>query len=158
MLKVIRFILILKNNIMKHFALVGICLLAFTLGCKDKEEVISPEKKVTATLGGAAEVPANASTASGKAEGTFNNDTKELKLTVTYQGITPTAWHIHKAAAGTNGSVVFDFGTTFTSPFVFTKTLTAEQETDLKAGLYYVNLHSATYKGGEIRGQLSVAP
>jgi hypothetical protein len=34
------------------------------------------------------------------------------------------------------------------------QTLNAEQVTDLKAGLYYVNLHSATYPNGEIRGQL----
>lgn len=129
-----------------------------TSGCKDKEEEVSPEMDVMATLSGASEVPANPSTASGKAVGTFNDDTKELELTITYQGLTPTAWHIHKAAAGSNGSVVHDFGNTFMSPFVFKKSLTAEQEADLKAGLYYVNIHSATYKGGEIRGQLSVAP
>lgn len=109
-----------------------------------------------ATLSGASEVPANTSTATGKAEGTYNNDTRKLNLTITYQGITPTAWHIHKAAAGTNGGVLFDFGNTFTSPFNYSTTLTEEQETDLKAGMYYVNIHSATFKGGEIRGQLSV--
>lgn len=146
---------------MKHFTLVGICLIALTvgsLGCKEKEEEVSPEMDVTATLSGASEVPANPSMATGKAIGTFNDMTKELKLTVTYQGMTPTAWHIHKAPAGSNGSVVHDLGSTFTSPFVFNKTLTAEQEADLEAGMYYVNIHSATYKGGEIRGQLRVEP
>ncbi|GAB2791054.1 CHRD domain-containing protein [Rhabdobacter roseus] len=143
---------------MKTYVLVGIALVGLLMGgCKDKEEV-SPEVKVMATLSGASEVPANTSTATGKAEGTFNNETKELKLTVTYQGITPVAWHIHKAAAGTNGSVLFDFGTAFSSPFNYSTTLTAEQEADLKAGLYYVNIHSATYRAGEIRGQLGVAP
>jgi hypothetical protein len=133
-----------------------VSLLLLTVSCKDKEEEVSPEVPVMATLSGASEVPANPSTATGKAEGTYNNDTNELKLTITYQGVTPTAWHIHKAAAGTNGGVLFDFGNTFTSPYNYTTTLTEEQEADLKAGMYYVNIHSATYKGGEIRGQLSV--
>ncbi|HEV7347543.1 CHRD domain-containing protein [Telluribacter sp.] len=144
---------------MKNFLLVGICLLGLVFGgCKDDEDEVSPEVRVATNLTGTSEVPSNNSTATGKAEGTFNNDTKELKLTVTYQGVTPTGWHIHKAAAGTNGGVLFDFGTTFSSPFMFSKVLTLEQEADLKAGMYYVNIHSATFKGGEIRGQLSVAP
>ncbi|MNR54273.1 CHRD domain protein [compost metagenome] len=32
--------------------------------------------------------------------------------------------------------------------------LSASQEADLLANLYYVNLHSAASTGGEIRGQL----
>jgi hypothetical protein len=78
-----------------------------------------------------------------------------LMLNITYTGFTPVAWHIHKAAAGVNGGVIFNLGTTFTTPFMYMQTLNEEQEADLKAGLYYVNLHSATYPNGEIRGQLS---
>lgn len=37
---------------------------------------------------------------------------------------------------------------------VGTATLTEEQETNLLAGLYYVNIHTAQNPGGEIRGQL----
>jgi hypothetical protein len=32
--------------------------------------------------------------------------------------------------------------------------VTAAQVTQLKAGQYYVNVHSTTFPGGEIRGQL----
>lgn len=127
--------------------------MTLVMGCKDKEEM-TPETMVTATLSGASEVPANSSRATGKAEGTFNEKTKMLMLNVTYSGFTPTAWHIHKAAAGSNGGVIFNLGSTFTSPFMFMQTLNAEQEADLKAGMYYVNLHSAAFPGGEIRGQL----
>ncbi|MBU1820794.1 MAG: CHRD domain-containing protein [Bacteroidetes bacterium] len=138
---------------MKHFALVGIFLMTLVMGCKDKEEM-TPETAVTATLSGASEVPANSSKATGKVDGTFNEESKMLMLNVTYSGFTPTAWHIHKAAAGSNGGVIFNLGTTFTSPFMFMQTLNAEQEADLKAGMYYVNLHSAAFPGGELRGQL----
>ena len=31
---------------------------------------------------------------------------------------------------------------------------TAEQESDLMAGMYYLNIHSALSPSGEIRGQL----
>ena len=114
---------------------------------------------VTTALRGANEVPAVTTTATGDASGTFNKTSKILNLTVNYTGITLTAWHIHKAAVGVNGGVVFNLGTTFTTPFVYTSpAFTAAQETDLTTGLNYLNLHSATAPGGEIRGQLSAAP
>jgi len=34
-------------------------------------------------------------------------------------------------------------------------TLTDTQAEDLMAGKWYVNIHTATYKAGEIRGQLT---
>jgi hypothetical protein len=139
---------------MKKIAFLGLFLMTLVMGCKDKEEV-TPDTLVTGILSGAAEVPANPSASSGKVGGTFNEDTKMLMLNITYTGFTPVAWHIHKAAAGVNGGVIFNLGTTFTTPFMFMQTLNEEQEADLKAGLYYVNLHSATYPNGEIRGQLS---
>lgn len=114
---------------------------------------------VTTALLGTNEVPAVTTTATGEASGTFNRTTKILNLTVNYTGITLTGWHIHKAAVGANGGVVFNFGTTFTSPFLFTSpAFTAAQETDLTTGLNYLNLHSAKVPGGEIRGQLEAAP
>ena len=105
-------------------------------------------------LMGSNEVPANNSTAMGTATLKFNNTTKVFTITVTHNLSTITAGHIHKGAAGTNGSVVFPF-TTIASPISFTSAaLTAEQESDLMANLYYVNLHSSTFTAGEIRGQL----
>ena len=131
-------------------------LLAFAFGCK-KEVVANPEMTVSTTLSGANEVPAVTTTAMGAVTGTFNTTTKILALNVTYMGITPVAWHIHKGASGANGGVIFDMGTTFSTPFMFkTMALTAAQEADLMAGSYYVNLHSARAPGGEIRGNLMV--
>lgn len=133
-------------------ALVGSLLI---LGC-DNDDNTSTTTSFTATMNGASEVPSNSSTASGTATMTFNTQTKVLSGTITYTGLTVTAAHIHKAAVGVSGNVIFPFTGSLTSPITFTSAaLTAEQESDLNAGLYYVNLHSTAFADGEIRGQLT---
>ncbi len=108
-------------------------------------------------LSGSNEVPGRVSPAYGDASGFFDNETKVLTLTINYSNLRAplTAWHIHKAAAGVNGGVIFNFGTPQTSGFVYVSApFTAEQEADLVNGLNYVNLHTSVFPGGEIRGQL----
>lgn len=138
---------------MKKLFLFCFILLA-VLSCKN-DEVASKEVNFNITLKGTNEVPANASAATGTFVAVYNKDTKILKYTINYAGITPTAWHIHKGAATVTGAIVFNFGTTFTSPYVNQiVAFTSDQETDLLAGNYYVNVHSALFAAGEIRGQL----
>lgn len=114
-------------------------------------------------LSGTNEVPPNASPATGFATVVLNNAGNQLAYTVTYSGLvgTLTASHIHKAAAGVNGGVLFGFappiGTTSGS-FSGTIAVTAANVADLNAGLYYVNIHSSVYGGGELRGQLAGDP
>ncbi|TDE14525.1 CHRD domain-containing protein [Dyadobacter psychrotolerans] len=156
---------------MKKLALMGTFLLAVVMGCKDDDNSITdpiplPDLKVSTTLSGANEVPANSSTATGSVNGTVNQETGILSLNIMYSDsaasdstaadslFTPTAWHIHKGAVDTTGAVVIDFGKTFSTPFAFKDTLSEQQLADLKAGLYYVNIHTAKYPNGEIRGQL----
>nr|WP_314898029.1 CHRD domain-containing protein [uncultured Flavobacterium sp.] len=114
----------------------------------------------TAVLSGAREVPPvipGSPAASGNATLAFNNTSKTFTLTVTYLYMTPTTAHIHRGAIGVAGPIVFPTPTTsFTFPITSytSPALTTAQEADLKAELYYVNIHSATYLDGEIRGQL----
>lgn len=132
--------------------LAGILLTA--ISCK-KDSTTNPEVTFLATITGANEVPANASAATGSATLTFNNSTKVFTIVVTFQGITATASHIHKGAVGASGGVIFGFTPPITSPINYTSAaLDATQEADLNAGLYYVNVHSAEFPAGEIRGQL----
>jgi len=139
------------KNFFKIFALTF--FLAFVVSCNNDDEV-DPNVTYKAALSGANEVAPNASTATGTATLVFDTTTKMFTITVVHSIAAPTAGHIHKGAVGTNGAVVFGF-TTLASPISYmSAALTAEQEADLNAGLLYVNLHSAAYTGGEIRGNL----
>jgi CHRD domain len=130
-----------------------------TFSCKTDEVVVNPDKiyQVSTTLSGANEVPSVVSSANGVVTGTYNQTKKILNVTVSYTGIEPTAWHIHKGASGTTGGVIFNFGAEFKTPFAsIPLILTEAQETDLLTGAYYVNIHSAKSASGEIRGNLTV--
>ncbi|MBK5278023.1 MAG: CHRD domain-containing protein [Bacteroidia bacterium] len=110
-----------------------------------------------ATLSGANERPnPNTSTATGSATLTYNDESNIFTIVITYSGMTATASHIHKGEPSVAGGVVFPFSPV-TSPINYTSVaLTEAQEADLRAGLYYVNVHSSTFTGGEIRGQLTI--
>jgi hypothetical protein len=102
-------------------------------------------------------------TGSGSASLTL--DGSSLSWHIEYSGLsgTSTTAHIHgPAAPGSSASPV-------TSPFVGTygvkagtfdgsATLTSQNITDLNAGLLYINIHSSTFGGGEIRGQITTVP
>jgi hypothetical protein len=139
------------------FSFVALLGSLFILSCdEDDDDPKSGTSTFRATMNGSSEVPANGSTATGTATLTFNSQTKILSGTVTYTGLTVTAAHIHKGAVGVSGNVIFPFAGSLASPISFTSVaLTSEQEADLNAGLYYVNLHTVAYPDGEIRGQLT---
>lgn len=111
-------------------------------------------------LSGANEVPALTVAGTGMLDASFNKDTSVLTWTVTYSGMTGpvTAGHFHgPAMAGANAGVALGFSGSMDSPIKGTATLTAAQAADLLAGKWYVNLHTAANKGGEIRGQAAAA-
>ncbi len=157
---------------MRKLAFMGVFVIAgMVAACNDDDDPtdptpVLPELKVSTTLSGANEVPANPSTATGSVDGTLDQETRILSLNIMYSDsaasdsassdslFVPTGWHIHKGSSDSTGAVVIDFGTDFKTPFAFQDTLTEAQVADLKAGLYYVNIHTAKYPTGEIRGQL----
>ena len=148
----------------KSLLLSLLAITAVAFSCKKDEPVVAADKiyQVSTTLSGANEIPAVTTSATGTTTGTYNQTTKILSVSTTLVGITPTAGHIHTQAVPTlpdkTGNVTFNFGTTLTSPVVYTTIipLTTAQETDLLNGIMYVNFHTVTNKGGEIRGNLTV--
>ena len=115
---------------------------------------------INAPMSGAQENPPVAG-GSGTFTGTYNSVTKIISYTITFSvtGVT-TAGHFHgPAAVGSNAGVQQGFtglplsvsSGSFTSA---STALTATQETQLLSGLWYANIHSSTFGGGAIRGQL----
>jgi CHRD domain-containing protein len=103
------------------------------------------------------EVPPNDSKGTGQVTATFDTGTKMLTWKGSYKDLTgpATAAHFHgPGEPGKNAGVAVPIVPN-TSPFEGSATLTDAQESDMMAGRWYVNVHTATNKGGEIRGQLT---
>ncbi|MER8884503.1 CHRD domain-containing protein [Mesorhizobium sp. M0074] len=116
--------------------------------------------KMTATLNGAEQNPPVTTKGKGTATLRFNTATKKLSWTVRYSGLSgpAKAAHIHgPAAKGQNADPVVPFEGKLKSPIKGSATLTDAQATDLEAGKYYVNIHTAAHADGEIRGQIEKA-
>lgn len=115
---------------------------------------------INVTFSGLQETPANASPGTGTFVGTYNDGTDSLIYTVTFSGLSAnvTAAHFHAAPPGIAAGVLIGpggfptgvIGGTFTDTLV----LTASQEDSLKRGLFYFNIHTSSYQGGEIRAQI----
>lgn len=116
--------------------------------------------KMQATLDGAQQSPAVEVPGKGSAQLTFNTESKKLEWTVEYSDLSgaPAAGHFHGPAdKGANADVAVPFEGELASPIKGSATLTDAQAADLLAGKYYINLHTAAHKGGEIRGQVEKA-
>lgn len=110
---------------------------------------------VSVPLSGAQEVPPVSTKASAASTITVAPNGAVAGV-VTLNGIDATAAHIHEAPPGANGPVIVPLArssnVTFTVPAG--ARLTEAQMASYKAGNLYVNVHSAAYPGGELRGQL----
>jgi hypothetical protein len=111
-----------------------------------------------ATLSGKTEVPPNASPGSGAVTATYDEATKKLTWKGSTSGLSgpATAAHFHgPAEAGKNAGVAIPITGADQASFEGSATLTDAQAADMLAGQWYVNVHTATNKAGEIRGQLT---
>jgi hypothetical protein len=119
---------------------------------------VANSPKIAITLSPTETYPLPTSTASGTGELTFNLVSGAVSGGVTTSGITATLAHIHRGYAGTAGPVIVNFVKSATDPNRWEpqagSLLTADQINELLAGRLYVNVHSAAYPQGEIRGQI----
>ncbi|MBZ5705109.1 MAG: CHRD domain-containing protein [Acidobacteriia bacterium] len=132
------------------------------LACAGTLALASPSMadmlKMKADLKASNEVPPAKSSGSGSVDVTYDTGKKMLSWKGTYSGLTgaATAAHFHAGESGKNGGVVVPIfqGAAAKSPFEGSKQLTDAQAAQLMAGGWYVNIHTAANKAGEIRGQV----
>jgi hypothetical protein len=110
------------------------------------------------TMSGANEIPAVTTTATGTALIRITSEKKiytKVVISNLESGDALTASHIHKAVAGTNGSVILGFyGSAADFGTVKIATLTDALYTSIKTDAVYVNAHSTAHPGGIVRGQI----
>ncbi len=128
----------------------------------DKKEEKEYTKKGL-ILSGAQEVPANTSAASGVMNVTYSKKTKMLYFTFSWSNLTgiPVGSHIHgEAPRGVAAPVKFGFTALLPKALSgnFTHSVLVDEvaikEEELLKGLYYLNIHTPMFPGGEIRGQI----
>jgi Cu/Zn superoxide dismutase len=110
--------------------------------------------KYTTALKAATEVPPNDSPAAGSADVTVDTEAKTVTWSVKVDGLTgdATAAHIHGPASATEKAPpVIDMSS---SIMAGNAPITDAQLEELKAGKYYLNVHTAKFPDGEVRGQL----
>jgi uncharacterized repeat protein (TIGR01451 family) len=118
----------------------------------------TPPTLFVATLNGAQEVPPTNSAATGAATLLLSADEKTALVSLSFTNLSgpQTDAHIHgPAAPGSNAGVLFALPLgQFSNQQI---SLTPQQAQDLKNGLLYINVHSANFPNGEIRGQLTAS-
>ena len=127
--------------------------------------LVSAQSTFQAILLGSNEVGPNASPATGLGTVILNAAQNQITVDLNWTGLTApaTAAHIHGPAdTAHNAGVLFPFsgvpaatsGSIPEQVFAITPT----QVGYLESGMLYMNVHTANFPGGEIRGQLELVP
>jgi hypothetical protein len=105
-------------------------------------------------MSGTQEFPVNGSAATAQAVTVVDTDANTLSYTITSSGIvSETAAHIHgPAARGANAGVLIPLPAG--NPKVGVWNYPELQEANILSGLMYYNIHTSSFPGGEIRGQI----
>lgn len=142
-------------------------------GCmKNADKRISREFVNTGiVLSGAQETPSVPSSAVGTMDVFYTRETRILSYNLKWSGLTGNVAAMHIHGLGPTGFIAGIVQTFSTSSIVrcptinnttcgsFSGTLFVDgvvvKENDLLNGFYYLNIHTAAYPGGEIRGQIT---
>lgn len=149
---------------MKHrmtaFAIAAAVAAAGLVACQQQAAMAPATMTFKAHLTAKDEVPPNSSTGTGDGTFVLNTATNELTWNVTFSGLTGPAIAAHLHGPGAPGveapvRVGFDPPKAAAGEIKGSNVILKSQAEDLKAGKWYVNIHTAANKGGEIRGQLT---
>jgi hypothetical protein len=113
------------------------------------------------TADGTQTVPPSGATATASCLADLNDPATELSVQCTHDMAQPFEAHVHDAPAGTNGPVVFSFGSA-TSPFSGNVPMTPRLVADFAAIFLYLDIHEESTgeddPGAYIRGQIGDPP
>ena len=138
--------------------LVGAALFALG-GCETVNEVVG--NNFAATLSGANEVPPADPDGSGSARITTNDVTNQICTDLEVRNISPvTAAHIHRGPAGVNGPPVVNLDAPDDNDSDDCDVIADALLDEIRRnpGGFYVNVHTADYPNGAIRGQIVNVP
>ena len=132
---------------------------------KDKDNTMPAKKTATLNFSGANEVPANNSTGTGSGQVSFDPTSKTITYKVSWKlglaAATTTDMHFHGAEDGSDtksSPVVVElegFSTGNSGNFSgTTRALTDAEVNQFLAGKWYMNIHSTTVQGGELRANI----
>jgi hypothetical protein len=108
-------------------------------------------------LTGTQVAPPASTAATGIATAAVDHVAKTLTAVVNTIGVTGTDAHVHEGAPGQNGPVVSSLAQTSAGSGIWVAKLNvsdAQINSIMDAG-FYVDVHSAAFPGGEIRGQIA---
>lgn len=161
---------------MRRLALIGLLILALLTAIAATAVAGDDGKKLRATLDGFGEVPVNSTAGRGRFEARIEGTTISYKLT--YSGLQGTAQqaHIHLGQRAANGGIIAFLcggggkpacpasgtvsGTIVAADVIGPATQgiglgeLGEAIRAMRAGMTYANVHTSTFGGGEIRGQV----
>jgi len=142
-----------------YLFLSALAILAFS-SCKQEDPNLIVRTNLP--MEGAQEVPAKNTAANGSIDVSYNTSTKTLSYTVRWNSLTGNivGFHIHGVATkGFNAGIIQNFAGystaqtgTFSGTFFVDGVVVKEE--DLLRGAYYINIHTPTNPGGEIRAQI----
>ena len=134
----------------------GVALAALACTVLLSAPALAASINLKADLKSSNEVPPVDSKGSGSVTATFDTASKQLSWKGSVTGLSgpATAAHFHSAESGKNGAVVVPIAGADKGSFEGSATLTDAQAEELMAGKWYVNIHTAANKAGEVRGQV----
>jgi predicted extracellular nuclease len=136
----------LSGNTYTTAAVTGACSVAATF---------VPLVTFNIVLEGAQETPANNSAGVGSGTAVIDTVNNTITLNLTFSGLTGTVNNAHLHGPAMRGMAAgVKIGISQASPITDVLTYSETDEADILAGLWYVNIHSTVFPGGELRGQM----
>lgn len=112
----------------------------------------------SAMLSGGEQTPPIMTNASGMVVAALRQDGKRLRIWAAFQGVGQvTGAHLHSGSRGTSGPVVADLSGMVQGNVIVGDVDASSFADALVRGDVYLNIHTASYPNGELRGQLALS-